>query len=185
MCFAVIICSVISANDRYGNIDRSNSLVTIGHVEGYYLEVGIGVRKPIRSQTHVGSTSICPFSFCLSAEGEVLFYIIQFIISRSCVAGHFVCSTVVCRSIVSTNDSYGYINRVNRLVTVSHREVYSTEVSIRVRELFFSETHVGGANICTRSRCGASKREVLGYIIQRIVCCCCISSHSMCFSIVN
>ena len=56
--FTVISCGVVSTHNRHRHINRIDSLVTVGHLEGHRCKVAISVGELTCGQIHVRRTGI-------------------------------------------------------------------------------------------------------------------------------
>ena len=57
--------------------------------------------------------------------------------------------SVIVSSVVITNNSHRYVNRVNLLPTIGNIEGHCAEVAVNVGELTCCQTHVRRSGICS------------------------------------
>ena len=172
----IVIGRVVVADDRHGYVDGRNSLITIRHIEGD-VEVVIGIGKLGCCQAHVRGAGIRPLRDLCSAEGEVMFDIIQLGICRRRIAGHGMLSAVVRGGVVRADDGYGHIDRIDLLITVNNGE-YRVNVPIVAGELTGCQVHVRGSGN-RPLRAGRSAEADIRRGKQRIIGRYFVSGHSM------
>ena len=179
----IVVSSIIRTSNRYDYINRVDRLVTIFNYEGHILKVAVRICELIAFQTHVSGSCICAERQGASAEDEISFHVIQIRAGFSSVAAHVVCSTIVVSSIVCTGNRYGYIDRVDRLVTIFNYEGHILKVAVRICELIGFQTHVSGSCICA-GRQGASAEGEVCFRIQRVADFYLIPFYAVCSSVI-
>ena len=163
---SVIVFRIVRTDNRHSRIDRVDLLIAVRHDEGYRTEVRIDVRELAACQVHVSRSGIGPRRFSRSAEGEVSFRI-QRVADLHIVTGHSVLSAVVIPLIIVSDDGDCRVDRIDRLVAVSHFEGDLGEVGVLVLELFFRQAHVCGARNGLR-RFSCSGEVEVSFRIQRV-----------------
>ena len=113
---AVVFVRCMVTNNGDLNVNRSDLLVTISHIERN-IKVVIIVGKLAHSKTHISLTCISSGCFCSTTEGEVLiiaFYDIECTVSRSSVTAYAMLFTIIICAVVSTNDGNSNFKFVDR-----------------------------------------------------------------------
>ena len=151
MCFTVIIGRIVSADNRNGNIDRIDFLVTICHIERDSFKVRICVLKLAGSQLHIRSAGVDPLCFCFSDECKVCFCI-QLVVNLNIIAADSVFFPIIVDSIVVTGNCYCNIDRADCLITVSNNKGDFSKITVVVFELISCQAHGCSTRIGPRSR---------------------------------
>ena len=175
----VVICCVVCTDDCYLRINRIDGLVAVRYVEGYCSKVRICVFELVCRKSHISCSGIRSLSKHCSAECEVLRDIVQTAVYGCCVALYAVRIAVVVDCVICTDDGDYYVDWSDRLITICYVEGYCSEVRICVLELVCRKAHVGRADICSFRFCSTAEPEVLRYIVQITVNCCCVAVYTV------
>ena len=179
--------------DGHRRIDRGDGLVTVRHVEGHRVEVGVRVGELTRCKAHVRRTDIGTFrgnhivhhgGTGSRREGKVVIHIVEVGSGRSRVTRHGLLGAVIAVGAVRTHDGHRRIDRADGLVTVLNHEGHFGEVGVRILEHRFGKIHEGFAgNVVTFNHirsAGLSRsieREAGVHIVECRLCRSCIARH--------
>ena len=183
MFIAVIIRCIGVTGDGDNYVYLCNRHITVCNIECYGLEVAVLVGELRLCKTHVGCAFIGALCFCCTAEGEVCFCI-QICVCFEIISGYCMFRAVIRICLVMTGDGNCYVNRVDCLVTVGHFKCNSAEVCVGIGELFRCQAHVRGTDIGSLSCSNTAEGEVCFYIVQIIVCNCCITTYTVFFTVI-
>ena len=161
MFFTVIICCSTMLGNSYGYVDRLNYHLAVFDFKGYCCEVAIGVCKVFCSQFHIVGACICSAYAVVSAEGEIFFLIKVTADTCYIITIYGMFFTVISYCITVFCNRYGYINRFDGKLAVSHHEGYLTEVCIGICKLVFAKAHRIRACIDSLCYCGSAEGEVI------------------------
>ena len=147
---AVVVHRARMTGDGHNSHVRFHRLVTVRHVEGHRVEVGVLVGELSGGETHVGGTHIGALSGNLSVghhsivcrrEDEVVAGV-QVRTVSGVEAADTVLLTIEHIAVVMTGDGHNCVNRRNLLVTIDHLEINVGEVGARIGKVIGLETHV-------------------------------------------
>ena len=157
---AIIIAGIVGTHNRHRHNYRTDSLVTIRHLEGHSAEVRVCICELVSGKTHVGRTHNCSGCCGCTTEGEVVVHIVQCRAGCRCVTVHTMFSAIVSSGVVSTCDGHRHIYRTDGLITIRHVKGHVAKVVIRICELTYRKTHVGRTHNCSGCCRRATETEV-------------------------
>ena len=138
MCFTVIRDLVALFRHCHRHSNRVDFLPARCHIEGYRGEVGVGIDKIRRGESHIGRTGngslSCSHGGVLSGLCEVGFCV-QTIANGYVIAVHAMFRTIVVVRRCVAFDGHRYVNRINFLMSIRHIKCYRSKVRVGVREM--------------------------------------------------
>ena len=160
---AIVINFITVLSYGYSDIDWIDGLETIGNIESYFCEVGVGICKLFRLQAHLRCSNISSCCKCSTSKCEVLRYIIQLAICFCCITTHLMNAAIIVLSMIITNNINFNIDRCDLLITICDFKRYLSKVLIGVCELILCKTHIcltgiGSFCLCISTECEVSNR---------------------------
>ncbi len=181
--FAVIVGRVVRADNGHNHVDRLDGLIAVRHVEGHGAEVLVRVCELLSRQAHVGGADVGSGCFGLSAERDVLAYVIQIAVRGRGVGIYGVCFAVIVGRVVCADNGHNRVDLVDCLIAVRHVEGDFGKVPVVVLELFGLQTHIGGAEVGP-ARFSCTLEAKVSFCVQRVADLNVISADAVLFAVV-
>ena len=166
----IIYCAVLTGDGHDHFVYRYDFLITVSYVEGYRLEVIIGVGELIFSQSHILDAGIRLRCCSGSAECEVSFGI-QRVADFNIIATDAVILAVIGRRVVMSGDGHHYIDRLDNQRTVLDDKFNICEVVVGIGKVIRCQFHIIGTGV----RSAGAGRAAEGKVIFSIQCGCCVA----------
>ena len=152
--------------NRHRHLNRLDGLVTVGHVEGHVLEVGVRVGELVVGKTHIGGTGILAGSRRRAAEREVGFGVESRICIGDHIVGNRVLRTVIQTRVVVTGNRHLSVHLVDGEFAVGDVEDHIVNVGVGIDKLRGGKAHRIDTGIGLVQRRLSVEREVRGGIVR-------------------